>query len=153
MENAGVPARPMLYRGTSSGWPGNPVLQELRITPTTTNPLVAVLFGIECQRFGRGIVIACDRRDVEKLIGPSNVLSSLESEVVIDVPPTVFAERFGNWIIDVGVARQILTDMGIETPQLIRDKEQLQQELQRLGVMTPEQIAAFNERLVAGAAL
>ena len=49
---------PYLYRGTTAGWPGNSVLQAERITCTSTDPLVATLFAIECRNHGRAIIAA-----------------------------------------------------------------------------------------------
>lgn len=143
---------PLLYRGTSSGWPGNPVLSDLRITPTTTDPLVATLFAVECQRFGKGIVLGCRRSMVERLMGPSNVLSAIESEVVIDVAPLEFVERFAEWIIGVDQARTALVEMGLDVPAFIGDKRVLDDWLCRSTRLDAAAIAEFNRRVISEAA-
>jgi hypothetical protein len=143
---------PLLYRGTSSGWPGNPVLSSLRITPTSTDPLVATLFAIECQRFGKGIVLGCRRAAVERLVGPSNVLSAIESEVVIDVTPLEFVERFVEWIIGVDAARNALVEMGFEVPTFVGDKRVLDDWLSRSPRLDAAATAEFNRRVILEAA-
>ena len=85
---------PFFYRGTTVNWPGNEVLQELRLTPTSEDPIVATLFALWSARFGEAIVQVCERRAVTEIIHPSNWRSHLEREVVVAVPPFEFTERF-----------------------------------------------------------
>ena len=65
---------PYLYRGTTVGWPGNTCLQEQQITCTTTDPLVATLFAIECRNHGRAVILAARRDLFEELIGSDELL-------------------------------------------------------------------------------
>ena len=139
---------PLLYRGTSSGWPGNPVLQALRITPTTTDPLVAALFAIECRRFGKGIFLVCPRSEVERRLGPANVLSEFESEVVVNVAPAEFAERFAHWTMAIENVREILLGLGFEVPEFIGDKRVLNDWLTDAKRLSTMEIAEFDRRLM-----
>jgi hypothetical protein len=63
---------PYLYRGTTTGWPGNPVLREQNITCTSTDPLVATLFAIECRNHGRAIVAVARQDKFVGLVAPEN---------------------------------------------------------------------------------
>lgn len=114
-----------LFRGTSDGWPGNPATQRFQVTPTTTNPFIATLFAVECQRLSSGVVLACLKSDVEHLIGASNVLSEVEQEVVVDVAPAEFSRRFAHWKCEVTKARAVLLELGYEVPEYIGDKNTL----------------------------
>lgn len=135
-----------LFRGTSAGWPGNPATQQFRVTPTTTNPFVATLFAIECQRFGSGLVIACLRSEVERFIGAANVLSD------IDVAPFELQQRFGRWQCGVSQARAALLALGFEVPEYIGDKDTLNHWLNETPALSEQmqnefQSRAFGERL------
>lgn len=46
-----------LFRGTTPGFPGNPVLQQLGITPASTDPLVATVFALEGKAIGGNAVV------------------------------------------------------------------------------------------------
>ena len=61
---------PYLYRGTTAGWPGNSVLQEEQITCTSTDPLVATLFAIECRNHGHAVILAVRTELFDKVLGP-----------------------------------------------------------------------------------
>lgn len=106
----------MLSRGTTIGWPGSRALQAAGVTPLTTDPLVATLFGLECLRHGPAIVQLCERNAVAEILVAGNVLADLEREVVVNEPPAVFTEHFEAGIIAAGAAREILAEMGYELP-------------------------------------
>jgi hypothetical protein len=90
------------------------VLQQLDLTPTTEDPIVATLFALWSGRYGEAIVQACERRAVAELIGPSNWRSQLELEVVLAVPPATFTANFVVGWIPAQAARRILAEMGYE---------------------------------------
>ena len=72
------------FRGTSEGFAGSPTLQKIGVTPASTDPVVATIFAIEAENYGRGVVHIASRIDlagVEILKG--NVLAHLEREVGI----------------------------------------------------------------------
>lgn len=72
-------------------WPGNPCLQQLQLTPTSSDPLVAALFGIECQRFGKAVLLLAKRDDFPGLeTGNANWLEAIEQEIVVPLAPAEF---------------------------------------------------------------
>jgi len=81
-----------LYRGTTEGWRGHPVLPGPEITCTTTDPLVAALFAIECRNHGHAVVMAARRDRFEGLIGPANHFDIIESAVNLLISPLDFAQ-------------------------------------------------------------
>ncbi len=141
-------SEPLLYRGTSSGWAGNPVLRSLRITPTTADPLIAALFATECQRFGRGIILACPLSAVAGLIGTPNVLAEIENEVVVNLAPVEFAERFAQWTIRIEEAAAVLNSLGLKVPAVIGDKRMLNDLLTESARLSATEIAEFDRRLI-----
>ena len=84
---------PYLYRGTTAGWPGNPVLQEEEITCTSTDPLVATLFAIECRNHGPAVILAARQDQFLGLIAPTNHFFVFESAVNLYIPPLQFASK------------------------------------------------------------
>src|ERR1700676_2063041 len=115
--------RKFLYRGTTDGWPGNDVLQELGFTPTTEDPLLATLFALDASRYGRGIVQFCERGKVAQLIGPRNNQWPTEREIIIAVPPAVFTEQYVIQTIRAQRAREILAELGFELAPVIAHKD------------------------------
>lgn len=47
------------FKGITEGYPGNPVLQELGITPTSTEPLASTVFATNGEQYGQGVVYIC----------------------------------------------------------------------------------------------
>ena len=45
-----------LFRGTSKGYSGSPAVQELMMTPTSSDPGVATIFSVNSKNFGDGIL-------------------------------------------------------------------------------------------------
>lgn len=138
-----APAETYLFRGTTADWPGNPSLQRAGVSPTSTNPAMATNFAIESSRFGDGVIHIVNGGRVPLTAG--NVLSHLEAEVVVNLPPNVLAAR-AELTITVGQARQILRELGIDTPPSLAGKEALRQAVATTTSMSPEQIAAFVAR-------
>jgi filamentous hemagglutinin len=137
-----------LFRGTSRGFPGNPVLQKLGITPASTDPLVATIFSLEGKAVGGDAVVLNGgmRNFAGGDIDLGNVRSSLEREVQVNMPPSQFEAQAPN-AIPVDVARQILSDMGIaDLPPTITNSYQATQILESTPRLTPEQIQEFLQR-------
>lgn len=140
-----------LYRGTTIGWPGNDMLQEERITCTTTDPLVATLFAIECRNHGRAVILAARRELFEALPGLSNYFSVSESAVNLPIVPAEFAMR-AEVALDVDRSLEILREMGFQgIPVRLNGLAALQQELgesHAAGLrLNEEQISLFNIRM------
>jgi hypothetical protein len=144
---------PYLYRGTTAGWPGNSVLQKEQITCTSTDPLVATLFAIECRNHGQAIVLAACRQDGSLgFVAPSNHFFEIECAVNLYVHPLQFAMK-AEVILEVDWALAILRELGFhDLPVRIRDKETLRGAIlhthaagQRL---TLEQLDWFSTRML-----
>jgi hypothetical protein len=145
---------PYLYRGTTAGWPGNSVLQEEQITCTSSDPLVATLFAIECRNHGHAIVLAVRRTLFAELLAPPNFFSMSESAVNLQIDPTEFARR-ADITLDVNRSLQILSELGFQNvPVRLTGWAALQQELDEslaLGIrLNEEQIGLFNSRMLEG---
>src|ERR1700730_311767 len=104
----------LLYRGTTPNWSGSKGLQRTGLTPTSTDPLVATLFALECLRYGPAIVQFCEVNSVVNLIAPGNVLADLEREVVVAVAPDIFTVQFVVSTLTVQLSREILAELGYE---------------------------------------
>lgn len=140
-----------LYRGTTVGWPGNPVLQERRTTCTTRDPLVATLFAIECRNHGRAVILAARRDPLESLVGPENYFSVTECAINLRCSPLEF-ESQAELSLDVDASIVILRELGFsDMPARLRGKTTLQQELEEthaLGIrLNEDQIRQFNARM------
>lgn len=140
-----------LYRGTTIGWPGNPVLRDRRTTCTTTDPLVATLFAIECRNHGRAVVLAAWRDPLERLFDSDNWLDMIECAVNLQLSPLEF-ESQSEFLLDVDSAIEILRELGfLDLPARLRGKSSLQQEIAEthaLGMrLNAAQIHRFNVRM------
>lgn len=140
-----------IYRGTTVGWPGNPVLQRLGYTCTTVDPLVATLFALEAANFGDAVVLACPLQDVGAMLLPGNVFADLESEVVVSVSPAEF-ERLATIRMPVKHAHEVLRQLGFELPLVVTGKRALHMRLGEHERLQPDQVAAF-EQLALGESL
>ena len=142
---------PYLYRGTTAGWPGNPVLREEKITCTSTDPLVATLFAIECRNHGRAIIAVGRQDKFAGLVAPTNHFSIVESAVNLYIPPLQFVEK-AEITLEVDRALTILNEIGFADLPIRMDKETRRQALlytygagQRLN---EEQLSWFNSRIL-----
>ena len=138
----------ILYRGTSLGWPGNVVMQEERITCTTTDPYVATLLTIECRNHGQAVVLLVSRGPFEILIAPENWFSLIEASVNVYSCPEQFASQ-AFMTVSVDRCISVLDRMGFgPLPQRISEKRMLDAELNEsygLGLrLDLEQIDEFN---------
>lgn len=142
---------PYLYRGTTVGWPGSRMLQEENITCTTTDPLVATLFAVECRNHGRAVILVARRELFRELHGAPNYFSVSEAAVNLQIVPVEFAKLAE---IALGVERsiEILCEIGFQDiPVRLAGYAALQDEIDeshatgfRLNV---QQIRHFNTRI------
>jgi hypothetical protein len=139
-----------LYRRTTEGWPGNSVLRDQRITCTTTDPVVASHFGVECRNHGHAVILVAREDAFVDLIVPSDYFEVFESPVNLMISPLDFARKAK--ILEVDDVLRILAEMGFDQlPLRIRDKWALRDALigsyeagQRLN---HEQLLQFSIRL------
>jgi hypothetical protein len=116
--------RPVRISRNNRGWPGNEALQQGRYTCASTDPLVAALFAIECQRHGSAVVHAVSFDSVKDLIGPPNYFLAIECAVKFNMSPLEF-ERRATVSLSVDAVRRVLNDMGFYLPAWIVDKRTL----------------------------
>jgi len=140
-----------VYRGTTEGWPGNMSLQDEKMTPTTTDPLVATLFAIECRNHGPALILAAPRSLFEGLIGPANYFSVIESAVNLEIFPMEFA-IMAKEKLDVDQSIAVLHEMGFqEMPVRLSGSYALQRtidESYKAGLrLSEEQIRSYNSRM------
>jgi hypothetical protein len=133
-----------LFRGTSSGWEGNPGSQSA--VSASVDPYAATIFALEARgQGGTGVVQFGARADIGSL-ETGNLFASREGEVSIAMSPTEFAVRAPN-TISVDTARAILEEMGMPPlPRAIFDTTDSTSYLQGAPRMTPEQVAEFIAR-------
>lgn len=132
-----------LFRGTSKGFKGSNALQRIGVTPASTDPLVATLFGIESNNKGKGVLHIALESDLNGAsIIEGNVLSSIEKEVGVEMLPEAFSNA-ASISLSVGDARKILTDMGFNIPSSISGKNQLNTLLNETPRLDEKQINTF----------
>jgi hypothetical protein len=142
-----------LFRGTTEGYPGNLGLQQLRITPTSTDPRVATVFATEAATSsgGSGVVIIASDSDLAGVHldtggnGSTPSLARIEREVLVDVSPTEFNE-LASTHIPVDKARAILADMGYDLPSRISSKTDISAILEGLPPMSESEVNEFTNR-------
>jgi hypothetical protein len=139
-----------LYRGTTRGWTGTEALQNTGVSPTTTDPLVATLFAIECRNHGPGTVLVIPQEPLAGLIGKANYFSIIECAVNIMLPPTELL-RYAVLELQVDRSVAILAEIGFgRLPQRIASGSFLtvlndtHAASHRLSI---EQIRQFNRRI------
>jgi hypothetical protein len=142
-----VEAAHYLYRGTTRGWPGTSTTKLGEITPTSTDPLVAVLFAIEGRNKGRAVLLAVRRGAFSEMID-ENYFSTIESAVNLAVSPADFANR-ADVRTEIDRAIHYLESIGFGSlPQRIQGNSGLHEvlaETHLLGIrLTPGQIRRFN---------
>lgn len=138
-----------LFRGTTLGFPGGEALQQLGITSTTTDPLVATLFAIESSSHGApGVVLIALRSRLSNRIGQPNNYMELEQEVAVEQPPADFAEK-AEFTVDVSVARKILIEIGFQPiPPGIVGYGHLQLALRSTHRLNSNEIQAFLRKAI-----
>ena len=131
------------FRGTTEGYEGNRSLQRIGVTPASTDPLVSTVFAIEAERYGKGIVYIASDSDLKGIIiSEGNVLSNLEKEVCVEIPPKVFSEK-ASTRISVQHSREILNEMGYLLPDKIYDKQHLNSVLKETPRLNEDEIRIY----------
>ena len=143
------PEAEYLYRGSTLGWAGTRVNRTLPMTCTSTDPLVATLFALECLFHGHAVVHFVLKSVVSPFIGPSNFFDHKELAVNLQPGPLEFLQYVSH-SIDADDAREILWSIGFEQVptfiyglDLLNDELSLKPEGYRL---SPEQVIEFNRR-------
>jgi hypothetical protein len=100
-----------LYRGTIRGFPGGATSLAIPMTSTSTDPLVATIFGLACQRHGEAVVLIARRAQFQGVLHSHNWFADVEREVALELPPAEF-EKHSLVALPVQRCRDILIDMG-----------------------------------------
>ena len=121
------------------------------MTCTTTDPLVATFFAIECRNHSTALILAAPMSLFEGLIGPPNHFAEMESAVNVQILPREFA-IMAKEKLDLDRSIAVLHDMGFrEIPVRISRWSTLQQTLDesyKAGLrLSEEQIRLFNNRM------
>ncbi len=136
---------PPYFRGTTSGFPGNDVLQRFGLSPVSTDPLVSTAFAIEAETTngGQGVVYILRSSDLSGVtVGAGSWFAELEKEVSLNLPPLEVADR-AELSVSATDARGILQDMGFQLPSRIQGKSRLTEVLRETPRLSPEQIEEF----------
>lgn len=139
-----------IFRGTSAGWPGNPSVQALGVTPVSLDPAVGTIYALESRVHGGQPILLYGRRAAfgqDLNLGNIDPMRRrLEREVSMGVDPSTF-ERLAPRSIDADSAREVLIGMGYNIPSSVRDTNHALELLSTLPKMTPEQIQTFVNRV------
>jgi len=132
-------------------WPGNEVLRDQRITCTTTDPLVACLFGVECRNHGHAVILMAREDLFLGAIGPSNHFVVIDAAINLMIPPEDFARK-AERILEVDEVLRILAEIGFDqVPIRIRDKWALREALigsyEARHRLSEEQLRQFETRI------
>ena len=132
-----------VFRGTSEGFPGNPALERLGISPASVDPFVATVFGVESKtKGGNGVVLYGSQEGFgNPAVELGNVRRTLEREVSVGLTPTEFAAAAPN-SISVDRARQILQEIGFNIPSTLNSDE-ARNLLENTPKLSPKQIQEF----------
>ncbi|WP_327286469.1 putative T7SS-secreted protein [Streptomyces sp. NBC_01205] len=133
-----------LFRGTTHGFEGSPGVQDLTITPTSTDPGVATVFATRAQEFGDAVVQVIPRSSLDGVETYHGYIRR-EAEVPVGLSPAELTAR-ATAQIPSAVARDILGDMGIHVPGRVGQSDidpLLEYDVPKL---TPEQISEFVRR-------
>ncbi|WP_328399239.1 DUF6531 domain-containing protein [Streptomyces sp. NBC_00390] len=115
------PKEDHLFRGTTPGFDGSPGVQKWNITPTSTDPGVATVFATRAEEFGNAIVQLIPRSALDGIeIHPGYIRR--EAEVPVELSPAELTAR-ASAQIPVGLAREILAEMGIYVPGKVRQAD------------------------------
>ncbi len=132
-----------VFRGTSQGFPGNKVLQDLKVTPTSINPSKATAFALESSSYGNGTLLIAHTDDLGGATKASeNFFGNLEEAININMSPLKFEQSAGI-MIKATDARAILKEMNVSLPSTIRGKAALDDVLKGLSPMSNDAIEKF----------
>ena len=139
-----------IYRGTTLGWPGDRTSLEMGHSSTSTSPVVATLFALRCRNYGGPGVVHLLRTEDVPLSDLVNVLSELESEIVVDLTPAECESR-DELTVDVDDCLRVLAQLGLSLPiRLPAHRNDLKHHLLDTPRLSRAERAEF-DRLVFGA--
>lgn len=114
-------AQRYVFRGTTIGFEGNGNSVGLRYTCTSTHPLKALWFALECyQKFPeQSVVYVADRHKLGELSTNSNHFQDYEEEIAFQILPKYFYPLCEGYL-HVTDLQKIMKDQGLESYKLVR---------------------------------
>ena len=128
-----------VFRGTTIGWQGNIASRQLPRTPTTTNPIKALLFAICCGI--KGVIYIAEVRKLKFIKADKNVLAKVEEEIGYIISPTDFI-LLSEGYITINDAMSIVNELKIELP-IFLDKSLLDFALKNTSQISDATIEQF----------
>lgn len=108
-----------LFRGTTINWPGNSSNKILPRTPTTTNPIKALLFAMTCSdKAALAVVYIAQAKNLVSIDYDKNVLAVTEEEKGYIISPLKFVELCDGYITK-DEAINILQQLKLPIPMLL----------------------------------
>jgi hypothetical protein len=110
-----------VFRGTTIGYKGNNAALTIPYTCTSTHPVKALLFALECMSqnpFTAVVYFA----ELKKLSGTNiiqNCLSSMEDEIAFEIKPEAFYPLCEGYV-HVFDLQNIMNNLGIYTPYAVQ---------------------------------
>jgi len=114
-----------IFRGTTIGFKGGKNCHEHSYTCTSTHPVIALLFAMECanQYSAEAVVYVANIEKVRHLKKEPNVLKKVEKEYVVGVSPTEFI-KYTEGYISCKELKEIIEQFGFDVSETVR-KEKL----------------------------
>jgi len=112
-----------LFRGTTVRFKGNIAAIAIPYTSTSTHPVKALWFGLEClhRNPSNAVIYLANSEDLAHLETMQNFLSSLEDELAFRIRPEKFYP-FCEGYIHVTEMQEILKPFGIDGYQIVTKK-------------------------------
>lgn len=112
-----------LFRGTTVGFKGNKAAITIPYTSTSTHPVKALWFGLEClpRNPGNAVIYLANFEDLAHLYTMQNCLATVEDELAFGVKPENFYP-FCEGYIHVTEMQEILGPFGIDGYQIVTKK-------------------------------
>ena len=80
-----------VFRGSTIGWPGNTASRQMPRTPTTTNPVKALLFALCCRdKAAPAVIYIAKIEGLKEIKVDANVLVKVEEEIGFIISPADF---------------------------------------------------------------
>ena len=114
--------------------------------PTATDPAVATIFATESENYGKGVLYITSTNEISSLGVTENILAEAETEVAINVAPSLFP-KYATRSITAEQSRAILKEMGIALPTKVRDKEHISTLLKEVRKLTPKEINTYLKKV------
>jgi len=109
-----------LFRGTTVGFKGNKAAISIPYTSTSTHPVKALWFGLEClpRNPGNAVIYLANMENLAHLKTMRNCLASVEDELAFGIRPEKFYP-FCEGYVHVTEMQEVLRSFGIDGYQIV----------------------------------